>query len=234
MIMNRSTFALFGAAAFALAGCMGDPNDRLVGSHDPDSLAAGEGNTQHHFQQMGSDENGEYNNDPNQVTQADQQVGGPVAAARMHGCSKIPYTALGSILSTRGVNVTNTTAMSAGQLYRTGGSALGVANYAGRVPEAVIASTAALSKEFDIMVAAGIELQKNKPAMSGCQGVQLVDAQGNFTQDGLSCLMGKPASTTHVTVANDAITQAQAKGLTQAEGQQIAVAALLEAAHTCE
>jgi len=233
--MNRSTFALFaGIAALALAGCAADPNDRLVGSHDPDSLAAGEGNTQHHFQQMGSGENGEYNNDPNQVTAEDQQIGGPVAAARMHGCTKITYASLGAILTSRGINTGNTQAMSAGQLYRTGGSALGVANYGGRVPEALIASTAALSKQFDIMVAASQELQKNKPQMSGCQSAQLLDAQGNFTQDGLSCLMGKPASATHVTVANDAITQAQAKGLSQAEGQQIAIAALLEAAHTCE
>jgi hypothetical protein len=98
----------------------------------------------------------------------------------------------------------------------------------------LIASTAALSKEFDILVAAAREIQTAKPAMTGCANTMLVDGQGNFTKDSLSCLMGKPATQAHLTVANDAIAQATGKGLTQAEGQQIAIAALLEAAHTCE
>lgn len=230
--MNRMiTVTLVGATAL-LAGCAGDPNDRLLGGGD--SLAAGEQNTQHHFAQMGSGENGEYNQSPQEVMAQDQQIGSPVVVARLHGCTKITYASLGNILSSRGINVMNTTQGSAGQLYRTGGAALGVANYAGRVPEMLIASTAALSKQFDIMVAAAREIQTNKPAMSGCGGAMLFDGQGNFTKDGIACLMGKPATQAHITVANDAIAQAQAKGLTQAEGQQIAISALLEAAHTCE
>jgi len=168
------------------------------------------------------------------VKAQDQQVGSPVVVARLHACTKIPYASLGNILSSRGVNLANTQTGSAGQLYKTGGSALGVANYTGRVPEMLIGSTAALSKEFDIMVGSSIELQTGKPAMSGCNGVTLFDGQGNFNKDALSCLMGKTASAAHLTVANDAIQQAQAKGLTQAQGQQIAIASLLEAAHTCE
>lgn len=229
--MNRMiATALLGAAAL-LTGCAGDPNDQILGGGD--SLAAGEGNTQHHFSQMGSGENGEYNNSPSEVYAQDQQIGSPVVVARLHGCTKIAYGSLGNIMSSRGVNMMSTTQGSAGQLYKTGGAALGVANYQGRVPEMLIASTAALSKEFDILVAASKEIAA-KPAMSGCANVMLFDGQGNFTHDGLSCLMGKPATPAHLTVANDAITQAQSKGLTQAEGQQIAVSALLEAAHTCE
>jgi len=222
-----STFAL-GAL---LVGCAGDPNDLLLGGN---SLAAGEGNTQHHFAQMGSGENGEYNNSADEVKAQDQQIGSPVVVARLHGCTKIPYASLGNVLSSRGINVMNTQQMSAGQLYKTGAAALGVASYAGRVPEMLVPSTAALSKQFDIMLAAAREIQMNKPAMSGCTNVQITDAQGNFTKDGLSCLMGKPATQAHVTVANDTITQAQAQGLSQAEGQQIAIGALLSAAHTCE
>jgi hypothetical protein len=132
------------------------------------------------------------------------------------------------------VNVAATQQGSAGQLYKSGAAALGVASYAGRVPEMLVPSTAALSKEFDILLAGAREIQMTKPAMPGCNTVMLVDGQGNFTKDGLSCLMGKSASQTHVIVANDAIAQAMAKGLTQAEGQQIAISALLEASHTCE
>jgi hypothetical protein len=215
-----------------LMGCAGDPNDLLVGGGD--SLASGEGNTQHHFQQMGSGENGEYNNSPDEVKAQDQQIGSPVVVARLHSCAKVPYASLGNILSSRGVNTGNMTQGSAGQLYRTGAAALGVANYAGRVPEMIVPSTAALSKEFDILVAGAREIQMTKPMMTGCTGVMITDQAGQFTKDGLSCLMGKSASATHLTVANDAIAQAQAKGLTQAEGQQIAIASLLEASHTCE
>jgi hypothetical protein len=229
MKLGIITLATLGGAL--LMGCAGDPNDLLVGG---DSLAAGEGNTQHHFAQMGTGENGENNNSPDTVKAQDQQIGSPVVVARLHGCNKIPVATLGNIMSSRGVNVTNTQQGSAGQLYKTGAAALGVANYAGRSPEMLIPSTAALSKEFDILVAAAREIQMTKPMMSGCANVMLVDGQGNFTKDGLSCLMGKSASATHVTVANDAITQAQSKGLTQAEGQQIAIASLLEASQTCE
>jgi hypothetical protein len=229
MKLGIITLATFGGAL--LMGCAGDPNDLLVGG---DSLAAGEGNTQHHFAQVGTGENGENNSSPDEVKAQDQQVGSPVVVARLHGCNKIPYASLGNILSSRGVNVTNAQQGSAGQLYKTGAAALGVANYAGRSPEMLLPSTAALSKEFDILVAAAREIQMTKPTMAGCNAVMLVDGQGNFTKDGLTCLMGKAASDTHVTVANDAITQSMSKGLTQAEGQQIAIASLLEASQTCE
>jgi hypothetical protein len=222
---------LLGVLALGAMGCANDPNDRLI--TDMGESLASEGNTQHHFQDPNSGENGL--SDPNEVRAYDEAVGSPVIVARIHACQKITYAALGKILSTRGVNVQNNTANSAGLLYRSGAAALGVANYQGRVAEAITASTAAMSKQFDIMVAAAIEIQRNPTVMmSGCPGVQLFDGQGQFTRDGISCLMGKPATANHLTVANDAIAQAQSQGLTQAEGQQIAIAALLEAAHTCE
>jgi hypothetical protein len=46
--------------------------------------------------------------------------------------------------------------------------------------------------------------------------------------------MGKPATADHLSIANDAITQATSQGLTKDQGQQIAIAAILEAAQTCE
>jgi hypothetical protein len=235
--MNRMALTLItGAAAAAFAvGCSNAPNDVLLGDMDPNSLASGD-NTQHHFQDPNSGDNGI--SDPNQVKADDQQVGSPEVVARVHSCSKVTYAALGNILAGRGVNLSTTSQNSAGLLYKGGASAFGVANYSGRVAEMIQPSTAALSKEFDILVAAGQEIQAQIKAGSyapkACPGTQIVDSSGNFTKDGLTCLMGKPATADHLAIANDAVTEAVSKGLTKDQGQQIAIAALLEAAQTCE
>lgn len=229
-----SIFTVLGGAAFAM-GCSAAPNNVLLGDMDPNSLAA-DGNTQHHFQDPNSGDNGI--TDPNAKKAEDQSVGSAEVVARLHSCSKITYSTLGNILKGRGVNTGSTAANSAGLLYKGGASALGIANYAGRVPEMILPSTAALSKQFDIMVAASQEIQGGSKAatlnMTACPGTTLVDSSGNFTKDGLTCLMGKPATADHISIANDAVTQSVAQGLTKDQGQQIAIAAILEAADTCE
>lgn len=227
--------ALTLVAAFAITGCSNGANDSLSGSdgnsYDPNSLAAGD-DTQHHFKDPGTGDNGV--SDPNVTNSDNAAVGSPEVVARLHSCAKITYAGLGSILATRGVNTKATTANSAGQIYTAGRAALGVANYPGRVPEAIVASTAALSKQFDVFVAAAGEIQTNFATATGCTGATLLDGTGKFTADGLSCIMGKPATDDHVFIANQAVTEAQAQGLTLADGQKIAIASLLEAAHTCE
>lgn len=225
---------VLGGAMFA-TGCSAAPNDVLVGDMDPNSLAADQ-NTQHHFQDPNTGDNGI--TDPNEAKTMEQQVGSAEVVARLHSCSKITYAALGNILANRGVNTASTTKDTAGMLYKGGASALGIANYGGRVPEMIVPSTAAMSKEFDVMVAASREIQAAAKAgtlsMKACPGTQLIDTSGNFTKDGLTCLMGKPATADHISIANDAIQQATSQGLTTDQGQQIAIAAILEAAHTCE
>ncbi len=232
----KSIIALvLASSAVVLAGCGAAPNNVLLGDMDPNSLAA-DGNTQHHFQDPNSGDNGF--TDPNAQKAEDQTVGSPEVVARLHSCSKITYAALGNILKGRGVNMSGTGQNATGTLYKGGASALGVANYSGRVPEMIIPSTAALSKEFDIMVAASIEIQAgikaNTLTTTACTGTQIVDSSGNFTKDGLTCLMGKPATPDHISIANDAVSQATSQGLTKDQGQQIAIAAILEAANTCE
>lgn len=227
--MNRLILTLATAATISVAalGCTNSTD-----SLDGDSWLPA-GNTS-------GGENGTFDHDndnPQNPSQGkDTVTGSPMVISKLHSCSKISYSALGKILQSRGVNPAGNTP--AANLYKNGQSALGVANYGGRVAEAVIASTAALSKEFDILVAAAIEIQGmakannwNPPA---CTGVQLFDGSGNFTKDGISCVIGKPATADHVTVANDAIAAATGKGLTKDQGQQIALASLLEAANTCE
>jgi hypothetical protein len=229
----KTTFAL--VLSTVALGCSAAPNNVLLGDMDPNSLAA-DGNTQHHFQDPNTGDNGI--TDPNQQKAEDQTVGSPEVVARLHSCSKITYAALGNILNGRGVSMTQTKANSAAVLYKGGNSALGVANYSGRVPEMIIPSTAALSKEFDIMVAAAQEISADltagKITTSACPTTTILDTNGNFTSDGISCLMGKPATADHLSIANDAVTQSVAQGLTKQQGQQIAIAAILEAAHTCE
>ena len=211
-------------------GCSsGDPNDVLKGevgvmSTGSGSAAGGRNNTSDH-DGVGSTSSALTGDD----------TSAPVAAARYHGCSKITYAALGSILKSRGCSATGTT--NALTLYNKGSASLGVANYSGRVPEAIIASTSAIAKQFDIFVAAAPEIQANVGQAAACQGVTLAQ-NGQFTKDGISCLTGKLATDEHVAVANqavaDAVKNGSAQNVTQDQGIQIAIAAMMEAAHTCE
>jgi hypothetical protein len=163
--------------------------------------------------------------------QAEQdQVGSPEVYARLHACGKLTVHSLGRILTTRGVSP----AGPAFALFTSGATAFGAANYGSRSPETIIASTANLTKEFDVLVAAAPEMLANVGAPDGaCPGVKLYDA-GSFTKDGLACIMGKPAKPEHVFLANQAVKDAVAAGISEEDGKSIAVASLLQAAHTCE
>ncbi len=135
------------------------------------------------------------------------------------------------MLGDLGVDLQSMTAGSAGDLYRNGGSALGMPVYANRVPEMTIPSTASLAKQFDIFTAAAPEILAGIGSSKRCPGVMLFDGTTNqFTQDGISCLIGKPARPEHLALAN----QILAESTTPQIGQQIAVATLLSAAHTSE
>src|SRR4051812_15268840 len=111
------------------AGCSSAPNDGLIGDMDPNSLAAGD-NTEHHFQDPNSGDDGI--SGPHQVHAEEAQVGSAEVVARLHSCSKLTYSAMGSILKNHGVNTGSTAQNSAGLLYKGGASALGGANYRGR------------------------------------------------------------------------------------------------------
>jgi len=234
--MKRIALALISVAAVALAGCNGT-SDTLTngggaggGNQNPNDTASNEpGNTFDH------------NNDP-AGTSADQPapptaaaiqaVGAPEVTSRVHSCGKLTYTSLGNILNSRGL-----TGMGAGRptgaptglsIYQGAGAALGVPNYAGRVPEAPFASTSALSKEYDIFTMSSYDAADPKWTATDCPNVKILGADGKFTKDGLTCLMGKPATDEHVALANDAITK------NSTDGAKIAIAALLSAAHTCQ
>ncbi len=231
--MNRALLSVLAATpiALAIAGCGSDAtNDHLLNqgggfATDPDSLAGGVGGTFEHQAASVGPDNGV--TDPGVKKVEDQTVGSPEVVARMHGTQKLPYATLGSVLADLGVNVQ--AQQGAGGLYKSGTSSLGVPNYANRVPEQLVPSTSSLAKQFDIFTAAAPEVVANIAMSKRCPAVVLV-MNNQFTPEGISCLLGKPARPEHVTLANQLVTEATTPQL----GIQIAVAALLSAAHTSE
>jgi hypothetical protein len=160
--------------------------------------------------------------------------GPPSFTSQMHGCMKMHYATLGNVLTSLGVNLTNTTTNSAGQLYQTGAAAMSVANYGARVRESVAISTSQASREFDIFASAAPEVIAALPTLPRCQvggtGPTLFDASNTCQLSGISCLIGSPASQAHVDLCNQTIMRASTPDL----GKRLAVAVMLAAAYTCE
>jgi hypothetical protein len=158
--------------------------------------------------------------------------GPPRYTSHVHSCSKVRYATLGNILTSFGVNVANTTALSAGDLYRNGFNALGGSNYANRIRENIAITTSGASREFDIFAAAADEIQTafTNNTMTRCPGAQLFDASNTCRPEGISCLIGAPATSRHLDYCN--LTVSSASSVTV--GKRLAVAALLAAAYTCE
>ncbi|MBX3189262.1 MAG: hypothetical protein KF819_19720 [Labilithrix sp.] len=235
--MKRIALTLISVAALALGACDGT-SDQLTGGpgsrdpRDPNSTAGGEDTTfDHNNDPGGTSENTNPPAEPSQI----KMVGSPEVTSRLHACGKLTVSSLGSILNSRGlVGVQGAQRPQGAQtglaIYNQGASAaaLGGPNYNGRVPEAPFASTSAMAKMFDIFTMASYDAVAANWTATACPDVKVLGADGKFTQDGLTCLMGKPAKPEHVAIANDAI----AKNAT--DGAKIAIAAVLSAAHTCQ
>jgi hypothetical protein len=158
--------------------------------------------------------------------------GPPSFTSHMHSCPKVKYKTLGNVLTGVGINVANQTAVSAGDLYRNGQNALGGPNYANRIRENVALTTSGMSREFDIFAAGAPEVLAAFTAntIARCPGAQLFDAAGACRPDGITCLIGSPATSEHVEFCNLTVSSAS----DQATGQKLAVATILAAAYTCE
>lgn len=223
------TFAAV-STALALAGC-GDATDQLkpgAGSayaNDPNATAGGDESStfNHSNDPLGASD--APRTDPQQRALENSAAGGAVASARMHTCGKLSLRAMTSMLKTRGASTQN----QALTTNTTNAAALGAPNYNGRIPEAAFSSTSALGKAFDIYMITSADIVKPDWAPTACPGVKLLEG-GKFTKDGVSCLIGKPAKAEHMALADDLVAQAD----NPTDGQRIAVAALLAAAHTCE
>ncbi|HJZ86371.1 MAG TPA: hypothetical protein VKN99_14420 [Polyangia bacterium] len=166
-----------------------------------------------------------------------EREGPDEVSARLHSCQKITYAALAHLLASRGVDLSAPGANgipSAGELFQGGAQALGAPNYDARVAEAVEPTAAGATKLFDIFVQAAPQIIANLPNVAACQvrgaGVPVFGSDGRCNPEGLTCLMGYPATDQHVALCNLVLTQASSPGV----GRIVAVAALMSAVHTCE
>jgi len=160
---------------------------------------------------------------------------GPASfSSRMHSCPKMTYERIGNLLASRGVDINAQGDLSAGFLWRNGAPALGAPKLDVRSRESTEITTAAAAKLFDIFAQAAPEIIAAMPTLDACMvngvGTEMFNAAGQCTADGIACLTGVPASASHLELCNEMITRAS----TPEKGQEIAVAALAAAAHTCE
>ncbi len=160
--------------------------------------------------------------------------GPPRYTSRVHSCPKVRYATLGNVLRSVGVNTGNATALSAGQLYTTGGNAMGAPNFDNRIRENIGITTSGASRQFDVFAAAADEIITAVPTLTRCQnngvGAVLFDANNQCRADGITCLIGTPAQPAHLDFCNLTVTSASDVTI----GKRIAVAALMAAAYTCE
>jgi hypothetical protein len=181
-----------------------------------------------------ADQQNDATSDPWPQLDRQEREGPPRYTSRVHSCSKMRYATLGNVLTSRGVNITASDPLSAGFIYTNNMPGLGGPNYLQRVRENVELGLATESKIFDIFVQAAPEIIAKMATRAECQkngtGVTLFDASNKCQLDGISCLMGMPATQTHVDLCNLTVSRAD----TVEQGKQLAVAVLAAAAHTCE
>jgi hypothetical protein len=163
--------------------------------------------------------------------------GPPRYTSKVHACSKVRYKTLATVMAGVGINMANTTLLSANDLYKTGFNALGGANYANRIRENIGITTSGASREFDIFAAGAQEVidafanQTGIAAAGGrCAGAVLFDTAGSCRPEGITCITGVPATTAHLDFCNLTVTSASDVTV----GKRLAVADMLAAAYTCE
>jgi hypothetical protein len=215
--------SLLAAAAF---GCAGEELGPLEENPLPEGNASGgEENTYDHP---------DTNVDPFELLERLRQEGPARYASRIHSCPKMKYDTLGTILASRGVNLANTTALSAGRMWRESDQALAAPNYGARQREGRELSTATASKMFDIYVQAAPEIIAAMPTRAECTvagvGTEMFNASNQCNADGIACLLGVPATPSHLELCNLTVSRAS----DVEKGKRIAVASLLAAGQTCE
>lgn len=226
MMKNHINTLLLATLAAAAFGCTGEELTPTDDNPLPEGNASGgEDNT---FDHPGT------NIDPFELLERLRQEGPARYSSRIHSCPKMKYDTIGTLLASRGVNLANTTALSAGRMWRESDQALGAPNYAARQRESRELSTATASKLFDIFVQAAPEIIAAMPNRAECTvagvGTEMFNAANQCTADGIACLLGVPATPSHLELCNLTIERASDVN----KGKLIAVATLLAASQTCE
>ena len=162
-----------------------------------------------------------------------QEEGPPEYTARVHSCPKIRYRTIGQLLASRGVDLAGADG-SAGAIYGDSAQTLGSPNYGARLRENLDLTTASASKLFDIFAQAAPEIIANMPNLPQCQvggvGAKLFNEYDQCLADGVTCLIGVPATASHMEICNQTVANAS----DPERGKVMAVALLAAAAHTCE
>jgi hypothetical protein len=248
--MKNFKHALLTLPLFALVACAEQPTQlNLIDNHTkkpnepigdthtkpgrtPGGVVGGEKGTFDHQAGLGVDGVDE---DPFVIAERREAEGTPETRARLHSCQKLQITTLRNLLTDFGVNLDATgNPPTAGQLLAGGGTALGQSNYAARMGEDIVWTAAGAAKTFDIFVQAAPEIIAAMPNLPQCQidgvGSPVFNEDGTCNEDAVSCLIGRPATADHLAICKDLIDNAS----DVEKGRNIAVAALLSAAHTCE
>jgi len=217
---------------FALAtACAGDapgggdaPDEGQAPNEQPGGASGGQDNTFNHP---------DIQQDVWKLLDRLQEEGPPEYTARVHSCPKIRYRTIGQLLASRGVNLAAGDG-SAGAIYGSAGQTLGEPHYGARLRENLDLTTASASKLFDIFAQAAPEIIANMPNLPQCKvggvGAQLFNQYDQCLADGVSCLIGMPATASHMEICNQTVANAS----DPERGKVMAVALLAAAAHTCE
>lgn len=233
--MKRIALTLISVAAIAISACDDGTSDELGNGggrsarnpRDPNATQGGEDSTFDHSNDPGGAAPGAEFQPPE--PQQIKMIGSPEVTSRLHACGKLTNASLGEFITSRALNGGNPQGSQGAQaIFNASGPQLGAPNYPGRVPEAPFASTSAMAKMFDIYTMGSYAAASANWAPPACPGTKMLGDDGKFTKDGISCLIGKPATDEYVAIANDAITK------NPTDGAKIAIAAMLAAAHTCQ
>lgn len=214
---------------FALPACASDPVglDGEAGGAEPPpgGTSGGEDNTYDHPDSIP---------DVWDVLDRIKEEGPARYASRLHSCPKMRYATIGRLLESRGVDLGASGETSAGRMWASSDQALGSPNYSARARESLELTTAAAAKLLDVFVQAAPEIIENMPLRPECTvggvGARMFNDAGQCSADGITCLLGVPATAGHVELCNEII----ARATTPEKGRLIAVGALAGAAHTCE
>jgi hypothetical protein len=209
----------------AVAACSTDVDDEDNTAPPTNGTTGGEENTFDH-------ENDGYS--PWELIDRLAKEGPPRYTSRVHSCPKVRYATLGNVLRAVGVNTANATNLSAGQLYTSGFNAMGGPNFQNRIRENISVTTSGASRMFDVFAAGADEIITAMPTLARCQTgtapAAMFDANNQCRADGITCLIGQPATAAHLDFCNLTVTSASDVNV----GKRIAVAAILAAAYTCE
>ena len=209
-------------ASFGAIACSTDVDDEGTNKQPPtNGTAGGEDTTFDH-------ENDGYS--PWDLIDRLAKEGPPRYTSHVHSCAKVRYATLGNVLRSVGINPANATNLSAGQLYTSGFNAMGGPNFANRIRENIGVTTSGSSRMFDVFAAGADEVITNMPNLARCGGASMFDANNQCRADGITCLIGQPATVAHLDFCNLTVTSASDVNV----GKRIAVAAILAAAYTCE